>query len=204
MKKFFTLVSIMATALMASANDYTDTMVTYDNQGTEIGSSEQTITLTQAEDGTYTLDLLNWYYTSEYGNTGQGSITLSGLVAENQDGVNVINYEGTVTATKGDLSTIRMWNLAFMGPANHDATILIKFTEDKAYMDINVAASGMNGAGIGKFGTDEFDTTAINAVATQSEAGIYSLDGRKLNAAVAGQTLIIKGNDGSVRKAIIK
>lgn len=198
MKKIFTLSALMATALMASANDYTDTMVTYTaGFGQEMGTSEQTLTLTQNEDGTYKMEFLNWIYTGDYGTSGEGSITVDGLTGENEGGITTINFDGTITANKGNQAGISMWNLAFMGSATHAATILIKFTDDKAYMEIDVQSNGMNGGGAGIFGTDEFEIVSLNQIEAATSGITYNLMGQKSNATSG---LMIK--DG--KKMIVK
>lgn len=198
MKKFFTLSALMAVAMMASATDYTDNMVTYTQGfGQELGTSEQTLTLTQNEDGSYKMEFLNWTYAGEFGNSGEGSITLDGLTGVTEGGITTINYDGTITTDKGNKPGVMMWNLAFMGSATHPATILIKFTDDKAYMEIDVQSSGMNGGGAGIFGTDEFETVSLRAIETSAASTTYNLMGQKCNAQTG---LMLQGG----KKVIIK
>lgn len=194
MKKVFSLVALMATALMASATDYTDTLVTYDvSYESQLGTSEQTITIEQAEDGTYSLELLNWISDGEFGAIGQGSFKVEGLNGEAEGGVTVVEFDGQISVSKGTEANIHMWNMAFMGTAVHPATFTLKFNDQKAYLFITVEADGMNGGAIGVFGTDEFQTTALRQLEQSAVVcpkamidgrvvvrGTYGLDGARL------------------------
>ncbi|MCD8306276.1 MAG: calycin-like domain-containing protein [Prevotella sp.] len=99
MKKIFTLL-FMGMALAANATDYTDDLTV--TVGTATLTSETTVSLTQAEDGTYTFTLPDLYVKYLVMNLAVGTIEITGIEGTDMGNGNILlSAEENVTIQDG-------------------------------------------------------------------------------------------------------
>lgn len=139
MKKIFTLVAAAVMALAVNAKDYKgDLSVTW--MGTSLGTQETTISVTEQEDGKYTLALNN-FQLAEVG--GVGNIVLpnvEGIVDNSGNGKTFLATDQTIEITAGDDPTIEDW----LGPRLDEVPVSVKadMTENNLYAVIKIEGFG--------------------------------------------------------------
>lgn len=139
MKKIFTLVAAAVLALTVNAKDYKgDLSVTW--MGSSLGTQETTISVTEQEDGKYTLALNNFQLA---GGRGVGNIVLpnvEGIVDNSGNGKTFLATEQTITITAGDDPTVEDW----LGPQLGKVPVSVKadMTENNLYAVIKIEGFG--------------------------------------------------------------
>lgn len=139
MKKIFTLVAAAVMALTVNAKDYKgDLSVTW--MGTSLGTQETTISVTEQEDGKYTLALNNFQLA---GFGGVGNIVLpnvEGIVDNSGNGKTFLATDQTIEITAGDDPTIEDW----LGPELDEVPVSVKadMTENNLYAVIKIEGFG--------------------------------------------------------------
>ncbi|MCD7714414.1 MAG: calycin-like domain-containing protein [Prevotella sp.] len=105
MKKILTLL-FMGMALAANATDYTDNLTLTINGG-DPTTSETTVSLTQAEDGTYTFTLPDLYVKYLVMNLAVGTIEITGIEGTDMgNGNTLLSSDGNVTIQAGTDETV--------------------------------------------------------------------------------------------------
>lgn len=139
MKKIFTLVAAAVMALTVNAKDYKgDLSVTW--MGNSLGTQETTISVTEQEDGKYTLALNNFQLA---GFGGVGNIVLpnvEGIVDNSGNGKTFLATDQTIEITAGDDPTIKDW----LGPRLDEVPVSVKadMTENNLYAVIKIESFG--------------------------------------------------------------
>lgn len=139
MKKIFTLVAAAVMALTVNAKDYKgDLSVTW--MGNSLGTQETTISVTEQEDGKYTLALNNFQLA---GFGGVGNIVLpnvEGIVDNSGNGKTFLATDQTIEITAGDDPTIKDW----LGPELGEVPVSVKadMTENNLYAVIKIEGFG--------------------------------------------------------------
>ncbi len=179
----------MGMALAANATDYTDDLAVTVNGSTT--TAETTISITQAEDGTYTFTLPNFSVT----------ITMVVQITENVGTVVISGIEGTelaggkvmLTADKnieisaGDDESITDW----IGPSLGEVPVTLSavMTEDKLCADLGISiavSSSLSISATAEFGTAFSDEYTGTVVATLLETPVTDTASLYLNTAADG------------------
>ena len=119
MKKIFTLFGMILCTLAALANEYTDKLtVTVNGDAME---QQATISITQNEDGKYTLSLNNFCLeqVEDDGTVlrmGVGNIVLADREGTTVNGITSITYNDDLIITDGDDPEIPFWIGSALGP----------------------------------------------------------------------------------------
>lgn len=160
------------------------------------GSQTAKVTLTEAEDGTCSLELDSWTCMTSY-MTGIGKVTMEGLTMSEEGGVKTLVGEGNASYVQGTNPDVMMWFCAYCPSA--PTTVTVKFNEDKCYMEI---ATEMNIYGMAYpysavFGTDDFVTTGVRGLEAARQGVCYDLQGRMAKEAKGmmikdGKVMIVK------------
>lgn len=198
MKRNFTLLTavlVMAlTATTARATDYTDSLY-ISLSGSDPISSLSTITLTQQDDGNYTL-ILNAF---SFGEMVIGDVTATDVTTTTDEDGTVHFDEATYTATITNGSTI-----ALLLGGVIDVTIGgdSQLSGDQLYVVITLSVMGYEV--VATFGSlsDDDTATAISTLVTPAAdrqvIGVYDLSGRALNSNTpSSQLRVIRYSDGT-------
>ncbi len=142
MKKAFTLIGLLLCSMATLANDYTDKLtVTVNGEAME---QQATITITQGEDGKYTLSLNNFCLESVENDgsitrVGVGNIILADREGTTVDGITSITYNDGIYITAGDDPSIDFWMgpmLAAFGPVPIEMEA--RFDDTQLYCTIHI------------------------------------------------------------------
>ena len=137
MKIIVSLIFLLLSTLSIHANEYTDKLtVTVNGSGVE---QQATISITQDNEGKYTLALNNFCLesTEEDGTVtriGVGNIVLSGIEGVTTDGITSITYNDGIYITAGDDPDVAFWmgpTLAELGPVPIDTTMAFDSPDSK-------------------------------------------------------------------------
>lgn len=197
MKKILTLFAAMAMTLTAMATDYTG-QLTVTVMGQSMNPQETTITVTEQQDGTYTLLLKNFELT---GMMSVGTIELTGVKGEENNGATTLTADQTVTIQSGDDAS-KQWALAGQSvPVKLNGTMTNKNLE--ADMTITYALSALFSMDISVSFTGTAASSSIKVapkVTTNNAATtIYDASGRKLNGMTRGLNIVRKADGTSVK-----
>ena len=180
MKK--TLLTLMfafaATFAMAQTKTYTDSLVVTIN-GQTTAPQQTTINVEPANDGTYTLSLLNFIMGSGGDAMPVGNIVVNGINVETANGIASFATEQTVPLTAGNLEGVSFWLADMLTEINID--LAGNMTEGSLYCTINIDLTKMMGQIIGvEFGKEIKATRSyedklvvtINGMSTEQRTAI--------------------------------
>lgn len=176
MRKLFTFLALFIGALTAGATDFTDTLVVTVN-GVSSGQ-HATISLAQADNGTYTFSLNNFVLQSEGQTMPVGTILLEGVEGTTDaDGILHLATNQAITIQAGDMEGVTMWLGPMLGNVPIDMTAETR--GDKLHTSIDIDMQSMLGQTIHvefgeKFPTTYTDTlvVTVNGVSTGQNASI--------------------------------
>ena len=200
MKIIVSLIFLLLSTLSVHANEYTDKLtVTVNGSGME---QQATISITQDNEGKYTLALNNFCLesTEEDGTVtriGVGNIVLSGIEGVTTDGITSITYNDGIYITAGDDPDVAFWmgpTLAELGPVPIEMEA--RFNNTQLYCVIHINLVVLDQVIDVVFGTPEF-TNGIgsirNTATTQHNNQVYDLSGRKVTSLNRRSLYIIDG-----------
>ena len=139
MKKIFTLFGMILCTLAALANEYTDKLtVTVNGDAME---QQATISITQNEDGKYTLSLNNFCLeqVEDDGTVlrmGVGNIVLADREGTTVNGITSITYNDDLIITDGDDPEIPFWIGSALGPVPIEMEA--RFNDTQLYCEIHI------------------------------------------------------------------
>ena len=139
MKKIFTLFGMILCTLAALANEYTDILtVTVNGDAME---QQATISITQNEDGKYTLSLNNFCLeqVEDDGTVlrmGVGNIVLADREGTTVNGITSITYNDDLIITDGDDPEIPFWIGSALGPVPIEMEA--RFNDTQLYCEIHI------------------------------------------------------------------
>ena len=139
MKKIFTLFGMILCTLAALANEYTDKLtVTVNGDAME---QQATISITQNEDGKYTLSLNNFCLeqVEDDGTVlrmGVGNIVLADREGTTVNGITTITYNDDLIITDGDDPEIPLWIGSALGPVPIEMEA--RFNDTQLYCEIHI------------------------------------------------------------------
>lgn len=188
--------------MVAFANDYIDKLtVTVNGEAME---QQTTITIIQAEDGTYTLSLNNFCLESEetdgsVSRVGVGNIVLANREGTTVDGITSITYNDGIDITAGDDPNIDFWMgpmLAGFGPVPIE--MKARFNDTQLYCEIHIDLMDMLEQIIDVvFGTEPEPQNGINihndSSTSLSDNPIYDLQGRRVLSTTRPSLYIVNG-----------
>lgn len=120
MKKIFTLLTLLCTAMVGMATDYTcELTVTVNGESTD--PQETTVSVEEDESGTYTLTLINFWLGSD---TPVGTIVVEGVEGTTEDDVLTLTTEQTIQIQDGEDDEVSTW----IGPLLGDVPIVLEIT----------------------------------------------------------------------------
>ncbi len=199
MKIIVSLIFLLLSTLSIHANEYTDKLtVTVNGSGME---QQATISITQDNEGKYTLALNNFCLesTEEDGTVtriGVGNIVLSGIEGVTTDGITSITYNDGIYITAGDDPDVAFWmgpTLAELGPVPIEMEA--RFNDTQLYCVIHINLVVLDQVIDVVFGAPEF-TSGIGSIrntATQPNNQVYDLSGRKVTSLNRRSLYIIDG-----------
>lgn len=170
--------AIAATFAMAQTKTYTDSLVVTIN-GQTTAPQQTTINVEPANDGTYTLSLLNFIMGSGEDAMPVGNIVVNGINVETANGIATFATEQTVPLTAGNLEGVSFWLADMLTEINID--LAGNMTEGSLYCTINIDLTGMMGQIIGvEFGKEIKATRSyedklvvtINGMSTEQRTAI--------------------------------
>ncbi len=170
--------AIAATFAMAQTKTYTDSLVVTIN-GQTTAPQQTTINVEPANDGTYTLSLLNFIMGSGGDAMPVGNIVVNGINVETANGIATFATEQTVPLTAGNLEGVSFWLADMLTEINID--LAGNMTEGSLYCTINIDLTGMMGQIIGvEFGKEIKATRSyedklvvtINGMSTEQRTAI--------------------------------
>ena len=132
--------AIAATFAMAQTKTYTDSLVVTIN-GQTTAPQQTTINVEPANDGTYTLSLLNFIMGSGEDAMPVGNIVVNGINVETANGIATFATEQTVPLTAGNLEGVSFWLADMLTEINID--LAGNMTEGSLYCTINIDLTGM-------------------------------------------------------------
>lgn len=139
MKRFFTLLALVASVFSSMAVEYTDTMlVSLDGQIG--GTSRNTISVDKLENGGYVLKLTDFVLNSETGSVAVGNITIDASSTQG-NGITFLHADQLIRIENGS-SSQPFWLGPTLGPV--PVKLLAKLTTDKLYAVITITFGGMN------------------------------------------------------------
>lgn len=208
MKRLSTSIYFILCTMMALANDYTDKLkVTVNGEAME---QQTTITITQAEDGTYTLSLNNFILETEEADgsitrVGVGNIVLANREGTTVDGITSITYNDGIDITAGDDPDIDFWMgpmLAGFGPVPIEMNA--RFNDKQLYCEIHIDLMDMLDQIIDVvFGTEPEPQNGIYILKDSSTSfshnPIYDLQGRKILSTNRPSLYIVNGKKKLIR-----
>ena len=134
MKKFIAMMVAAACTLGAMATDYTGKLaVSIDGEGT---SQAANVTLSQQEDGTYTLLIKNFCLVTPDTEIGVGTIEVDSLEVTEEHGFKVANTKRNITIAEGDDPNISFWLGTQLGEV--PITMTSSFTEQLLSVNIDI------------------------------------------------------------------
>ena len=135
MKKIFTLLLSVATAISASATDYNEVItVTVNGE-----STEQTGIVSVTDNGdTFDLTLRNFMLNSEDGAMGVGNIAVNGIKATRTGNAVVLETSQTVTITEGDDQQVPFWMATILPPVPVNLRGVVEDDHLRCYIDIDL------------------------------------------------------------------
>ena len=140
MKKLIAMLVAAACTLGAMATDYTGKLaVSIDGNG---GSQAANVTLSQQEDGTYTLLIKNFCLVTPETELGIGNIEVDNLEVTEEYGFKVANTNRSITITEGDDPNIESW----FGPQLGEVPIVLttSFTDQLLNVNIDINFAPLN------------------------------------------------------------
>ena len=170
--------AIAATFAMAQTKTYTDSLVVTIN-GQTTAPQQTTINVEPANDGTYTLSLLNFIMGSGGDAMPVGNIVVNGINVETANGIATFATEQTVPLTAGNLEGVSFWLADMLTEINID--LAGNMTEGSLYCTINIDLTKMMGQIIGvEFGKEIKATRSyedklvvtINGMSTEQRTAI--------------------------------
>lgn len=170
--------AIAATFAMAQTKTYTDSLVVTIN-GQTTAPQQTTINVEPANDGTYTLSLLNFIMGSGEDAMPVGNIVVNGINVETANGIATFATEQTVPLTAGNLEGVSFWLADMLTEINID--LAGNMTEGSLYCTINIDLTEMMGQIIGvEFGKEIKATRSyedklvvtINGMSTEQRTAI--------------------------------
>ena len=170
--------AIAATFAMAQTKTYTDSLVVTIN-GQTTAPQQTTINVEPANDGTYTLSLLNFIMGSGENAMPVGNIVVNGINVETANGIATFATEQTVPLTAGNLEGVSFWLADMLTEINID--LAGNMTEGSLYCTINIDLTEMMGQIIGvEFGKEIKATRSyedklvvtINGMSTEQRTAI--------------------------------
>lgn len=201
MNKIVSLITLFfMCTLFVHANEYTDKLtVTVNGVAME---QNATISITQDDEGKYTLALNNFCLesTEEDGTVtriGVGNIVLSGIEGATTEGITTITYTDGIYITAGDDPAVAFWmgpSLAEMGPVPIEMEA--RFNNTQLYCVIHINLEVLNQVIDVVFGTPDF-SSGIEEVRTSATTcpshQVYDLSGRKATTTNRRSIYIIDG-----------
>ena len=200
MNKIVSLIIFLLITLSVHANEYTDKLtVTVNGSGME---QQATISITQDNEGKYTLALNNFCLESaeEDGTVtrvGVGNIVLSGIEGVTTDSITSITYNDGIYITAGDDPDVAFWmgpTLAELGPVPIEMEA--HFNSTQLYCVIHINLVVLDQVIDVVFGAPEFTSGIENtrsSATTQPNHQIYDLSGRKATSINRRSLYIIDG-----------
>lgn len=170
--------AIAATFAMAQTKTYTDSLVVTIN-GQTTAPQQTTINVEPANDGTYTLSLLNFIMGSGEDAMPVGNIVVNGINVETANGIATFATEQTVPLTAGNLEGVSFWLADMLTEINID--LAGNMTEGSLYCTINIDLTETMGQIIGvEFGKEIKATRSyedklvvtINGMSTEQRTAI--------------------------------
>lgn len=193
MKHFYTLLFALVATLSLSAKDYTDHMViTVSGQTIE---QEATINVEQAAGGTYTLTLADFAFS---GNV-LGTIVVSDITPTEENGITILSATKTGLLFTNPQSIGSLVNTL----GGISLTLQAKMTGEKLYATLNIDTTIAKNIGV-VFGTDDFNTTAVEGVSVSKTAKeeAFTLSGARAEKAQKGIVILKQGD--KARKVLRK
>lgn len=169
MKKIFTLLALLISALTMSATDYTDTMTVSINNKIVAGQ-KATISLNQA-DGKYEFKLNNFSLSMGGQQTPVGTIDLKNVEGTTANGVITLNTNQNITIAAGDNT-----NIQWIGPILGSVPVVLRAEQRNnslyAVIDINMLSLniqvvfGTGGYQIPNSGFESYHTASMTSLLT--------------------------------------
>ena len=141
MKRIFTLIAAVMTALASMATDYTDKLQVLVNG--KWATQEATINLIEEEDGTTTLMLNNFCYDDGTGPKPIGNIVLKNVAdaIAPTAGEKAYAFNGKITIEPGTMEGVEMWLGPMLGEVPVELRASLKGSNLYAVIDINMMES---------------------------------------------------------------
>ena len=141
MKRIFTLIAAVMTALASMATDYTDKLQVLVNG--KWATQEATISLIEEEDGTTTLMLNNFCFVDGTGPKPVGNIVLKNVAdaIAPTAGEKAYAFNGKITIEPGTMEGVEMWLGPMLGEVPVELRASLKGSNLYAVIDINMMES---------------------------------------------------------------
>ncbi len=203
MKRFTTFIGLILCFMNTMAHEYTDKLiVTVNGISTE---QQATISITEGEDGKYTLSLNNFCLESvdNDGNItriGVGNIILPDQEGTTVDGVTSITYNDSIHITEGNDPEITFW----LGPTISEVVpvpidLNARFNDTQLYCLININLDILNQVIKVEFGSEpetsikDVPTPLNGQIVSRLDKTAYDLQGRKATSLQKRSIYIIEG-----------